>query len=74
MIFRLYKISRNNALTLLPMLVGTHRISYQELRKKREAHKKKQSEIEYVRLHFTAIVDPQKPCLWTWPYAEAQHM
>ncbi len=34
--------------------MGTCRISYWELREKREVHKKKQSEIEYIRLHFTA--------------------
>jgi len=40
--------------------MGTHRISYQELREKREVQEKKQSEIEYIRLHFGAIVDPLK--------------
>ncbi len=38
--------------------MGTRRISYQDLREKREAHEKKQGEIEYIRLHFGAIVDP----------------
>ena len=58
MFFILGKFHGNNALTLLPRLMGTRRISYQELREKREAHEKKQSEIEYICLHFGAIVDP----------------
>jgi hypothetical protein len=36
--------------------MGTRRISYQELREKREEHEKKQSEIEYICLHFGAIL------------------
>ncbi len=56
--FILGKFHGKNALTLLPGLMGTRRISYQDLREKREAHEKKQSEIEYICLHFGAIVDP----------------
>ena len=58
MFFILSKFHGNNALSLLPRLMGTCRISYQELREKREAHEKKQIEVEYIRLHFGAIVDP----------------
>jgi len=55
MFFILGKFHGNNALTLLPRLMGTRRISYQELREKREAYEKKQSEIEYIGLHFGVI-------------------
>ena len=60
MFFILGKFHGNNALTLLPRLMGTRRISYQELREKREAHEKKQSEIEYIRLHFWCHIRPLK--------------
>ena len=45
-------------------IMGTRKISYRE---KREAHEKKQTEIEYIRLHFGAIFDPYE----IKPYCEA---
>ena len=41
--------------TLPPRFVGTCRLSYQEINKKRESEREKSSEIQYIAFHFYAI-------------------
>ena len=41
--------------TLPPRFVGTCRLSYQEIKKKRESEREKSSEIQYIAFHFYAI-------------------
>ena len=43
--------------TLPPRFVGTCRLSYQEINKKREREREKSSEIQYIAFHFYAMKD-----------------